>query len=64
MADKRRHVHNKRLLHNSVVFQNGYGVFEVKLYGFELAQDVESNEAVCVVEFEVPPNCPLTNEHR
>lgn len=49
-----------RFAGSSVVFQNEYGVFEVKLYGFELAEDVESNEAVCVVEFEVPHNCALT----
>jgi hypothetical protein len=41
-------------LNRSAIFQNEGGVLKVKGYGFEMTQNVFSNEAICVQEFEVP----------
>jgi hypothetical protein len=46
-------------LNRSAIFQNEGGVLKVKGYGFEMTENVLSDEAICVQEFEVPDNCTL-----
>jgi hypothetical protein len=44
----------------SSVFQNENGVLEIKGHGLELAQNVETDEAICVHGSKVPDDRALT----